>query len=238
VILDFLDVSYLKEQLDKLTNVNISLSDLRDAIIGSGSKSLTDIVSTISSQVDTKTSVIDSRLYNSSDGKSIYDWLKQLANTGAPITNFPAWFTNTTKTIDDIISKIDSKFSISNWIGKVGIGDGTNLASIISGTLDGVSGHLLGVAPDFSHMYAGGINYEVSEVSVTTTQESTTFSPALKFAKITNTGDVDAAINLNDSSGSAIPIPAHTGKWFLLPISALYYKTASGSTTLKIEGLP
>ena len=238
MIIDTLDVGYLKGQLDKLTNVNISISDLRDAIIGSGSKSLTDIVNIISSQVDTKTSVIDSRLYNSSDGKSVYDRLKEIITNGVPTANFPSWFTNNTKTIDDVISKIDTKFSVSNWIGKVGIGDGTNLASIISGTLDGASRYLLSVAPDFSHMYAGGTNYEESEVSVTTTQDSTTFSPALKFAKITNTGDVDATINLNDSSGSAIPIPAHTGKWFLFPISALYYKTASGSTTLKIEGLP
>ena len=39
-----------------------------------------DIVSAINSQIDTKTSVLDSRLYNSTDGKSVYDHLKTIAS--------------------------------------------------------------------------------------------------------------------------------------------------------------
>jgi len=286
-IFDFLDPQYMKEQLDKLSNLNISLSQLRDDLRGSGGKTLTDIVNAITAQIDTKTSVIDSRLYNSGDGKSVYDHLKTIAETGVGITNFPNWFTNSTVTTDTLnntvsglkgtggrtltdiydklsniggsvgidnfpdwftsstvttdtlkssIDSIYNKLDIANWIGKVGIGDGTNVASVISGTLAGSSANLLGVAPDLVKMYAGGTNYEESTVTASTTENSSSFSPPLKFVKITNEGDVDALIRLNGSSATQIPIPAHTGKAILFPVSAIYYVTSSGSTTLRIEG--
>jgi len=289
MIFDYPDPRYVKQQLDKLTNLNISLSQLRDDIRGSGSKTLTDIVNAINARVDTPTSVIDSRLYNATDGKSVYDHLKTLATSGIPVQNFPTWFTNSTVTTDAIQSSIDglkgsgnrtltdiynrlsniggsvdvgnfptwftsstvttdtlkssvdsiaSKLAYANWIGKVGIGDGTNVATLVAGTLAGSSAYLLGVAPDMTKMYSGGSNYEESTVSVSTTEDSSTFSPALKFVKITNEGDTDAIIRLNDAAAPEITVPAHTGKWVLFPVSAVYYKTASGTTTLRIEGFP
>ena len=39
-----------------------------------------DIINAINSQIDTKTSVLDSRLYNSTDSKSVYDHLKTIAS--------------------------------------------------------------------------------------------------------------------------------------------------------------
>jgi len=287
MIFDYPDPKYIKQQLDKLTNLNISLSQVRDDIRGTGNKTLTDIVSTLLSQVDTPTSTLDGRLYNPSDGKSVYDHLKTLATSGVGITNFPSWFTSSTVTIDtlnstvsglkggdsrtltDLYNKLSSiggslsitnfpgwftgsskktddlyneltsiynKFSISNWIGKVGIGDGSNVATLVSGTLAGSSAYLIGVAPDLVKMYTGGTNYEESTVSVSTTESSSSFSPALKFVKITNEGDVEALIRLNGSSATQIPIPAHTGKWFVFPVSSIYYEVSSGSTTLRIEG--
>ena len=287
MIFDFLDPEYVKAQMDKLSNLNITLSQLRDDIKGAGNKTLTDIVSAINTQVDTKTSTLDSRLYNSTDGKSVYDHLKSIATSGVGITNFPSWFTSSTVTIDTLnstvsglkggdsrtltdlynklsdiggslsianfpswftgsttttdtlkssIDSITNKLSIANWIGKVGIGDGTSVASVISGTLAGSSANLIGVAPDLVKMYAGGTSYEESTVAVSTTEDSSSFSPALKFVKVTNEGDVDALIRLNGSSATQIPVPAHTGKWFLFPVSSIYYSTSSGSTTLRIEG--
>lgn len=286
-IFDFLDPQYVRQQLDKLSNINLSLSQLRDDLRGSGGKTLTDIVDAITGQIDTKTSVIDSRLHNASDGKSVYDHLKTLAETGVGITNFPSWFTNSTITLDtlnntvaglkgvdgrtltdlynklsnlggsfsitnfpswftgsskltddlyDRLSDIYNKFNFANWIGKVGIGNGTNVVSVISGTLGGSSAYLLGVAPDLAKMYAGGTNYEESEVTASTTESSSSFSPPLKFVKIINEGDVDALIRLNGASATQIPIPAHTGKAILFPVSSIYYVTSSGSTTLRIEG--
>ena len=287
MIFDFLDKQYVKQQMDKLSNLNITLGQLRDDLRGSGNKTLTDIVNTLLSQLDTKTSTLDGRLYNATDGKSVYDHLKTLATSGIGITNFPSWFTNSTITLDNLnntvsglkggdnrtltdlynklssiggslsitnfpswftgsskktddlysrLSDIYNKFDIANWIGKVGIGDGSNIATLVSGTLAGASAHLIGVAPDLVKMYAGGTNYEESTVAVSTTEDSSSFSPALKFVKVTNEGDVDALIRLNGSSATQIPIPAHTGKWFLFPVSSIYYSTSSGSTTLRIEG--
>lgn len=287
MIFDYIDAKYLKTQLDKLSNLNISLSQLRDDLRGAGNKTLTDVVNTLLSQIDTPTSTLDSRLYNATDGKSVYDHLKTIATTGVGITNFPSWFTSSTVTMDtlnstvsglkgvdgrtltDVYNKLSSiggnvgitnfptwftsstkltddlytqltnilnRLDYANWIGKVGIGDGTNVASIISGTLAGASAYLVGVAPDLVKMYAGGTNYEESTVSVSTTEASSSFSPPLKFTKITNEGDVDALIRLNGSTALQIPIPAHTGKWFLFPVSSIYYVTSTGSTTLRIEG--
>ena len=226
-IFDFLEPSYLKNQLDKLTNLNISLTDLRDAIIGTGNKSLTDI-------------------YNKLDsiGGSI------------SITNFPSWFTNSTKKTDDLYDDLEAlKGALEsvnsdrmliklqdplpagdNWIGKIKLGDGTNVASVIAGTIGGISSYLLGVAPDLTKVFSGGDAYTEQEVSVTTTEQSSSFSPSLRAVVLTNKGDVDITIKLNGGTTTKT-IPARSSKVIVFfEISSISYVVASGSSILKIEG--
>lgn len=227
MIWDGLDPQYLKQQLDRLSNLNLSLTELRDAIIGSGQKSLTDIYNKLSSI-----------------GGSV------------SITNLPSWFTSSTKTTDDIFSKLDAidnalasvgtdklRTSIvdalpagDNWVGRVKIGDGANIASIVSGTLGGSTVHLLGVAPDLTKVFAGGAAYTEQEVAVTTTESTSSFSPPLRAVVLTNEGDVDITIKLNGSTTTKT-IPARTSKVIaFFEISSISYVVSSGSSTLKIEG--
>ena len=228
MIFDFLDPEYVKAQMDKLSNLNITLSQLRDDLKGTGSKTLTDIVNAISG-------------LEGLENKTLTDIYNKLDAIGGSVSiaNFPSWFTSSTVTTDVLKTSVDavtSKLDFANWIGKVGIGNGTNVADVVQGSLGGSTAYLLGVAPDLVKMYAGGTSYEESTVAVSTTEDSSSFSPALKFVKVTNEGDVDALIRLNGSSATQIPVPAHTGKWFLFPVSSIYYSTSSGSTTLRIEG--
>lgn len=292
VILEGIDPAYVKVQLDKLSNLNTPLSDVRDTI--SGGKSLADVYSA---------------LYSTTDGMSVYDQLKDISSKVATeatlssilsqldvalstraseatlqaikaqtdkltfdangnllvalsgtstvnVGNFPSWFTSSTATTDSIYSKLDAlddalasvgtdKFRTSivdplpsgtNWIGKVQIGDGTNAASVVQGTLGGSTAYLIGTAPDIVKMFAGGTNYEDIEVSVSTTEASSTFSPQLKFALLTNTGDTDILTRINGPTAPQKRIPAHTYKFIMFPISSIYYVTESGSSTLRIEG--
>ena len=227
MIWDSLDVKYLKQQLDKLTNINMSLSELRDAIRGADNRTLTDI----------------------------YNKLGSIAGS-VEISNLPSWFTSSTKTTDDIVSDLDKltnalatvgsdKILVSltealpagdNVIGRIKITDGTNLLSLVQGELAGTSYYMIPIAPDLTAMFAGGTAYTEQEVTVSTTEDSSSFSPPLKMALLCNEGDVDITIKLNGSTTTK-KIPAHGCKAIAMwKISSISYVVASGSSTLKIEG--
>ena len=218
---------YLKEQLDRLTNLNLSLTDLRDAILGPDNRTLTDI-------------------YN------------KLGNIGGSVSvsNLPSWFTSSTKTTDDILDKLDAidnalasvgtdklRTSVidplpagSNWIGNVRVGDGSNYASVVSGSLGGSSAKLLGVAPDLTRAFTGGTAYTEQEVSVSTTETTSSFDPPLKTVVLTNESDTDVTIKLNGGSTTKV-LPAKTTKIIaFFEISDISYVVSSGSATLRIEG--
>ena len=227
MIWDSLDVNYLKQQLDKLTNINISLSELRDAIRGDDNRTLTDI----------------------------YNKLGSIAGS-VEISNLPSWFTSSTKTIDDIVSDLNKltnallsvgsdKLLVSltealpagdNVIGRIKITDGTNLLSLVQGELAGISYYMIPIAPDLTAMFASGMAYTEQEVTVTTTEDSSSFSPPLKMTLLCNEGDVDITIKLNGGSTTK-KIPAHGCKAIVMwKISSISYSVASGSSTLRIEG--
>jgi len=227
MIWDSLDIAYLKQQLDKLSNINISLSDLRDSILGSDSRTLTDI----------------------------YNKLGSISGS-IEVSNFPSWFTNSTKTTDDILSDLDAlkkalasvgddKLLVSladaipagdNVIGRVKITDGSNVLSLAQGELAGTSYYMIPSAPDLTAMFAGGTAYTEQEVSVSTTESSSSFSPPLKMTLLCNEGDVDVTIKLNGGSTTK-KIPAHGCKAIAMwKISSIAYSVSSGSSTLRIEG--
>ncbi|RLC33645.1 MAG: hypothetical protein DRZ76_04080 [Candidatus Nealsonbacteria bacterium] len=226
-IFEGLSPKYLKSQLDRLSNINLSLTELRDALVGPNNRTLTDI----------------------------YDRLGNIGGS-VSITNFPSWFTSSTKTTDDILSKLDAldnalasvgtdKLRTSlvdplpagnNWIGNVRVGDGTNVAAVVSGTLGGSAAKLLGVAPDLTKVFAGGTAYTEQEVSVSTTEATSSFDPPLKTVVLTNEGDVDITIKLNGGSTTKTLSARETKIIAFFEISDISYVVSSGSSTLKIEG--
>jgi hypothetical protein len=81
--------------------------------------------------------------------------------------------------------------------------------------------------------------YMVDDISVSTTEASTSITaPGAKVVKVTNKGDTDCLIGVNASVPTSNPLKvrARTAKVFLFGgATAIYYKTASGSTTISIE---
>jgi len=144
-VVEYLNTSYLKSQLDKLSNINITLSSLQSAILGSGSKSLTDVVNSITglqgSSSKTLTDVVSSisSLQSSiigsgsksltdvvssitglmgSGNKTLTDVVNGLSNiSGTVNVSFPAWMNNSTKLTDDLYSKLNS---LTNALSSVG----------------------------------------------------------------------------------------------------------------------
>lgn len=261
MIWDSLDVKYMKTQLDKLSNLNISLSDLRDALIGADSRSMTDLYNMLNSiygqlDVSLSTRASESTLsgIKSQTDKLTFDSSNNLLTV---IQNFPSWFTGSTKLTDDIFNKLDSldnalasvgtdKLRVSivdaipsgdNLIGRVKISDGTNLAGLISATLGGSSLYALAVAPDLVKAVSGGTNYVYQELATSTTEASASFSPNLKFAVLSNQDTAnDVLVRFNDSAATQIKIPSGTAKVVMFPISTLYYVASAGTPTLVVTG--
>jgi len=81
--------------------------------------------------------------------------------------------------------------------------------------------------------------YMIDDISVTTTESSTAIAaPGAKVVKITNKGDADCLIGINGPVPATNPlkVKARTAKIFILGgATSIYYKTASGSTTISIE---
>ncbi len=246
-VFEFLDTAYLRAQLDRLSNLNMTLTELRDAIRGADSRTLTDLYNT---------------LYDPDNAKTAAKWLadiyNKLGSIGGTVSigNFPSWFTGSTKTTDDIYGKldalddalasvgtdklratlVDSLPSGDNWIGRVKLGDGSNIVAVISTDIGGSNYSGLAVAPDLTAVFAAGTAYTEQEVTASTSEASSSFSPPLKMVRLCNEGDVDVAIKLNGSSTSK-NLPAKACKTIALwKVESISYATASGSSTLRIEG--
>ena len=81
--------------------------------------------------------------------------------------------------------------------------------------------------------------YMVENISVSTTEASTAIAaPGGKVLKIVNKGDVDVIIGINASAPTTNPlkIRARTAKIFVFKsVTAIYYKTATGTSTIDLE---
>jgi hypothetical protein len=116
--------------------------------------------------------------------------------------------------------------------------DGTNWGRVAVRALDiiGATGRALAVV---NFLTPSRMPYMVDDISVSTTEASTAISaPGAKILKITNKGDVDCLIGINASVPATNPmkVRSRTAKIFLFGgATAVYYKTASGSTTISIE---
>jgi len=107
----------------------------------------------------------------------------------------------------------------------------------ISADLAGGSRALLTVVPSGSPMDLTR-QPTYNEVGASTTESSVAFAaPGLKLAIIINRGDSDVLIRINSSTGTQIRIPARTGLVFgFAGITAIYYVTSAGASTLVIKG--
>jgi len=273
MIFDSLDVKYLKNQLDKLSNLDLSLSNLRDSIVGSDNRSLTDIYNRLSNILDRLDTNLSSRASESTlqavkakiDKLSFDENNNLLVNVkggSVSISNFPSWFTKSSKTTDDLFSKLDAldnalasvgndKLRTSlvdslpagdNWIGRVKLGDGSNIVNIVKAKLGSGEYNALTVAPDLIKMLSGGANYIYTEITVSTTEDYSTFSPELKFAILSNRDPTyDIFVRFNDPnpdspSVTKIRIPAGTAKVVMYPIKTLNYVASGGTPILVVMG--
>jgi hypothetical protein len=116
--------------------------------------------------------------------------------------------------------------------------DGTNWARVTAKSIDitGATGMAIAM---LNALTPSRMPYMIDGISVTTTESSTTISaPGAKILKITNGGDVDCLIGINASVPGTNPLKvrARTTKVFAFAgATSVYYKTASGSTTISIE---
>jgi len=223
VIFDSIDVKYLKTQLDKLGNLNITLTQLRDDLRGTGNRTLTDLYNQLTSILGQLDVALSTRASEAT--------LASIANALAS--------TATDKLRTSIVDPLPTG---DNWIGRVKIGDGTSVASVIAATLGGASAQALAVAPDLIKMLSGGTNYVYSEIVVSTTEAYSTFSPEIKFAVLSNRDNTnDIFVRFNDPTpatptATQITIPAGTAKVVMFPISTLNYSSPAGTPTLVVNG--
>ncbi|MEM0261744.1 MAG: hypothetical protein QXN17_03720 [Nitrososphaerota archaeon] len=80
--------------------------------------------------------------------------------------------------------------------------------------------------------------YTIDNISVTTTESSTSISaPGAKIIQITNKGDVDCLIGINNSVPTTNPMKVRARCSLIFVhkgATSIYYKTATGSTTISI----
>ena len=142
------------------------------------------------------------------------------------------------KTLTDLESRLAS------ILGKLDVNLSTRLAdSKIPNALGQASLDVVG-----STMYALGVvdytlpsrmPYMIDNINVTTTESSTSIAtPGAKIVKITNKSDTDVLLGINGSVPTTNPLvlKARTAKIFCFKgVTAIYYKTASGTATISIE---
>jgi len=132
-LVEFLQASYLKAQLDRLSNLNISLTDLRDGLRGTDSRTLTDIYNKLSN-IGGSVSVANLPAWFTGSTKTtddLFNKLNSLTNALSSVAtdslranvinaisvgNFPSWFTGSTKLTDDLFNKLDA---LSKALGSV-----------------------------------------------------------------------------------------------------------------------
>jgi len=287
-ITEYLAPEFAKSALEKL---DISLTTLRDALRGTGNKTLTDLdtkladiytrldvtLSTRASEttlnaIKTKTDLLtfDANNYlrvNVSTTvnppnldmtlTALRDALRGTGNK--TLTDLDTGLSNIYGRLDVALSTRSSESTLSAFSGKfpsaAALGDSmSNPTTTIIGTANliwtgSAWARLGGTSGDFAGTTLAGLGvipmwlpsrqaYLIDNISVGTTEASTSISaPGAKILIIKNKGDVDAQIGLNASVPTTNPlivraktvrVIAHKG------VTAVYYKTATGSTTLEI----
>jgi hypothetical protein len=263
----------MKVALDSIpnpSNLDITLSALRDALRGTGNKTLTDLDTDLSNiygrlDVALSTRASDSTLSGLS-GKfpsavALADNLSNPTTTiiGDALLGFDGTYWRRVRVdtsgrlaiqnepnLDVALSTRASETTLSNIYNRLDVTLSTRLADSkipnalaqISRDIAGSTVYGLAVIASLAHDITR-MPYMVDDINVTTTESSTSISaPGAKVVKITNKGDVDCLVGINASvpTNNPLKVKARTAKIFLFGgATAIYYKTASGSTTISIE---
>jgi hypothetical protein len=243
---EIIDPSYLKTRID---NLDLSISGLRDALRGTGNKTLTDLDTDLSNiygrlDVALSTRASESTLSGIKTGTDyiddIYGRIDVLLSTRA-----------SESTLSSILGKLDvalstraSETTLSNIYNRLDVTLSTRLAdSKIPNVLGQVSTDVVG-----STMYALAVlerttpsrmPYLIDDIAVGTTESSTSIAaPGAKIVKITNKSDTDVLIGVNGSVPISNPLKvrARTAKIFVHhSVTSISYKVSAGSATISIE---
>jgi len=212
VVFELIDPAYLKARLD---NLDLSLTSLRDALRGPDARTLTDVYNQLS---------------------SIYGRLDVALSTRA-----------SESTLSGFSGKFPSAVALGDALGNptttiVGSAllgfDGASWGRVAVRAVDvlGSTGRAVAVVPQ---TLPSRMPYMVEGITVGTTESSTSIAaPGAKILIIKNKGDVDCLIGLNASVPATNPVKVRARTMKVIPhvgVTAVYYKTAAGSTTIDIE---
>ncbi|MEM4531661.1 MAG: hypothetical protein QXY39_07325, partial [Thermofilaceae archaeon] len=134
-------------------------------------------------------------------------------------------------TLSSILSKLDVNLSTRLADSKIPNALGQTSLDVVGSTM-----YALGVVPSY---LPSRMPYCVANISVGTTEGSTAISaPGGKLLILRNKGDVDIQIGINGSVPATNPLILRARTIRIFPfkgVTAVYYKTAVGSSTLDIE---
>ena len=158
-----------------------------------------------------------------------------------------------TRATESTLSTLSGKFpsasalsdSMSNptttTIGSALLGfDGTNWRRItaLNKDISGSTRNAITTIPSGSPMDITRMPYEVDSINVTSTESSTSISaPGAKYLILVNKGDTDILFGINASVPGTNPMKLRARCMKILPFggaTSVYYKTASGTSTLSI----
>lgn len=244
-LLEFIDPKFIIDRLD------LSVTGLRDALKGTGSKDFTTLEADVESVL--------SRLNVNLDTRASESTLSTLSGKIPSAAALSDALANPTTTI---IGGALLGFDGTNWrrvridtSGRLAIQNEPNLdvalstrladskvpnaLAQISKDIGGSTVYALAVIGSGSPMDITRMPYTVDSISVTTTESSTTVAaPGAKLVKIVNHGDNDVLIGINASVPATNPckVKARHGKIFVFGgATSIYYKTGSGTSTISIE---
>ena len=134
-------------------------------------------------------------------------------------------------TLSSILSKLDVNLSTRLSDSKIPNALGQASLDVVGSTM-----YALGVVPSY---LPSRMPYCIANISVGTTEGSTSISaPGGKLLILRNKGDVDIQIGINGSVPATNPLILRARTIRIFPfksVTAIYYKTAAGSSTLDIE---
>jgi len=195
-------------------NLDITLSALRDAIRGTGNKTLTDL--------DTRLGDIYGRLDVALSTRASESTLSSFSGKFPSATALGDSMSNPTTTVVGSASLA--------WTGSAWARVGALSGDFVGSTLYGI-----GVIPMWLPSRQA---YLVDNIAVSTTEGSVSIaSPGAKVLLVKNKGDVDALIGLNASVPTTNPLVVRARTVRVIVhrgVTAVYHKTAAGSTTLEV----
>ena len=254
--LEYLLPEYVKTKLDL---IDISLSSLRDAIRGSGNYTLTDLynaINTLSGKFPSAVALADN-LSNPTttivgaallwfDGtyfrRVAVDSSSRLRVVAESVANPP----NLDVALSSIKALLPSSLtSAGNF--KVAIAE-DDVGLLKDSKIPNPLGILtnIDVAGTTTNALAVILQstisrqpYTIQNISVSTTEGSTSISPGAKIVIIKNKGDADVLIGINGTVPTTNPLVVRARTAKVLPphinIIQINYKTTSGTTTIDIE---